>query len=93
VTLTLLGESFMSANTDHYWADNIRLILKLLFIWFLVSFVFGIMLVEQLNSIEFAGFKLGFWFSQQGSIISFVFLIFYYIKKMSALDAKYGVDD
>ncbi|KXJ45428.1 MAG: DUF4212 domain-containing protein [Cycloclasticus sp.] len=83
----------MSANTDHYWADNIRLILKLLFIWFLVSFVFGIMLVEPLNSIEFAGFKLGFWFSQQGSIISFVFLIFYYIKKMSALDAKYGVDD
>jgi putative solute:sodium symporter small subunit len=83
----------MSANTDHYWADNIRLILKLLFIWFLVSFVFGIMLVEPLNSVEFAGFKLGFWFSQQGSIISFVFLIFYYIKKMSALDAKYGVDD
>lgn len=83
----------MSANTDHYWADNIRLILKLLFIWFLVSFVFGIMLVEPLNSIEFVGFKLGFWFSQQGSIISFVFLIFYYIKKMSALDAKYGVDD
>jgi len=83
----------MSANTDHYWADNIRLILKLLFIWFLVSFIFGIMLVEPLNSIEFAGFKLGFWFSQQGSIISFVFLIFYYIKKMSALDAKYGVDD
>lgn len=83
----------MSANTDHYWADNIRLILKLLFIWFLVSFVFGIMLVEPLNSIEFAGFQLGFWFSQQGSIISFVFLIFYYIKKMSALDAKYGVDD
>lgn len=83
----------MSANTDHYWADNIRLILKLLFVWFLVSFVFGIMLVEPLNSIEFAGFKLGFWFSQQGSIISFVFLIFYYIKKMSALDAKYGVDD
>jgi len=83
----------MSANTDHYWADNIRLILKLLFIWFLVSFVFGIILVEPLNSIEFAGFKLGFWFSQQGSIISFVFLIFYYIKKMSALDAKYGVDD
>ncbi|MDF1830136.1 DUF4212 domain-containing protein [Cycloclasticus pugetii] len=83
----------MSANTDHYWTDNIRLILKLLFIWFLVSFVFGIILVEPLNSIEFAGFKLGFWFSQQGSIISFVFLIFYYIKKMSALDTKYGVDD
>lgn len=83
----------MSANTDHYWADNIRLILKLLFIWFLVSFVFGILLVEPLNAIEFAGFKLGFWFSQQGSIISFVLLIFYYIKKMSEIDAKHNVDD
>ena len=83
----------MSANTDHYWADNIRLILKLLFIWFLVSFVFGIILVEPLNAIEFAGFKLGFWFSQQGSIISFVLLIFYYIKKMSEIDTKHGVDD
>lgn len=83
----------MSANTDHYWADNIRLILKLLFIWFLVSFVFGIILVEPLNTIEFAGFKLGFWFSQQGSIISFVLLIFYYIKKMSEIDAKHNVDD
>ncbi|HAI95845.1 MAG: hypothetical protein CL866_03890 [Cycloclasticus sp.] len=83
----------MSANTDHYWADNIRLILKLLFIWFLVSFVFGIILVEPLNAIEFAGFKLGFWFAQQGSIISFVLLIFYYIKKMSEIDAKHGVDD
>lgn len=83
----------MSENTDHYWAENIRLILKLLFVWFLVSFVFGIVLVEQLNIIEFAGFKLGFWFSQQGSIISFVILIFYYIKKMDALDAKYNVHD
>lgn len=83
----------MSANTDHYWADNIRLILKLLFIWFLVSFVFGIILVEPLNAIEFAGFKLGFWFAQQGSIISFVVLIFYYIKKVSEIDAKHGVDD
>ena len=83
----------MSENTDHYWADNIRLILKLLFIWFLVSFGFSIILVEPLNTIEFAGFQLGFWFAQQGSIISFVFLIFYYIKKMSELDAKYDVED
>ena len=83
----------MSANNDNYWADNIRLILKLLVIWFLVSFVFGIILVEQLNTIKFAGFQLGFWFAQQGSIISFVLLIFYYIKKMAELDAKYNVDD
>jgi len=83
----------MSANTDQYWADNIRLILKLLFVWFFVSFGLGIILVEPLNAIEFYGFKLGFWFAQQGSIISFVLLIFYYIKKMSELDAKYNVDD
>jgi len=83
----------MSESTDNYWAENVRLIIKLLVIWFLVSFVFGIILVEPLNMIEFAGFKLGFWFAQQGSIISFVFLIFYYIKKMSQLDAKYNVDD
>jgi len=86
-------EVFMSESTDNYWAENVRLIIKLLVIWFLVSFVFGIILVEPLNMIEFAGFKLGFWFAQQGSIISFVFLIFYYIKKMSQLDAKYNVDD
>lgn len=83
----------MPTNTDHYWADNVRLILKLLVIWFLVSFVFGILLVEPLNLITFAGLKLGFWFSQQGSIISFVFLIFYYIKKMDQLDKKYNVHD
>lgn len=83
----------MSTNTDNYWADNIRLILKLLCVWFIVSFGFGIILVEPLNTIEFAGFQLGFWFAQQGSIISFVFLIFYYIKKMGELDAKYDVDD
>jgi len=83
----------MSVNTDKYWAENIHIILKLLFIWFIVSFGFGIILVEPLNLIQFAGFKLGFWFSQQGSIISFVILIFYYIKKMDALDTKYKVHD
>ena len=76
----------MSANTDPYWADNIRLILKLLCIWFLVSFVFGIILVEQLNAFEFAGFKLGFWFAQQGSIFGFVAIIFTYIYLMNKLD-------
>jgi len=83
----------MSKSTDSYWAANVRLIIKLLIIWFIVSFGFGIILVEPLNMIEFAGFKLGFWFAQQGSIISFVFLIFYYIKKMDQLDTKYNVHD
>ncbi len=83
----------MSGNTDSYWVANVRLILKLLLIWFIVSFLFGIILVEPLNMIKIAGFKLGFWFSQQGSIISFVVLIFYYIKKMDQLDTKYNVHD
>jgi len=83
----------MSEQTDHYWAENIRLILKLLLIWFIVSFMFGILLVEPLNAIQLYGFKLGFWFSQQGSIISFVILIFYYIRKMDQLDIKYNVHD
>jgi len=88
-----LQGGFMSKSTDSYWAANVRLIIKLLIIWFIVSFGFGIILVEPLNMIEFAGFKLGFWFAQQGSIISFVFLIFYYIKKMDQLDTKYNVHD
>jgi len=83
----------MNIDSDKYWSENIRLILKLLVIWFIVSFGFGIILVEPLNLIQFAGFKLGFWFAQQGSIISFVVLIFYYIKKMDALDTKYNVHD
>lgn len=83
----------MSYNSDSYWAANIRLILKLMLIWFIVSFLFGIILVEPLNMIQLAGFKLGFWFSQQGSILTFVILIFYYIKKMDQLDTKYNVHD
>jgi len=83
----------MHADTDKYWAENIRLILKLLLVWFIVSFGCGILWVEPLNLIQIGGFKLGFWFAQQGSIIAFVILIFYYIKKMEALDKKYQVHD
>jgi len=81
----------MSTNAGKYWSENIRLILKLLLVWFIVSFGCGILWVETLNLIQIAGFKLGFWFAQQGSIISFVLLIFYYIKKMDELDKKYHV--
>ena len=83
----------MHADTDKYWAENIRLILKLLLVWFIVSFGCGILWVEPLNLIQLGGFKLGFWFAQQGSIIAFVILIFYYIEKMEALDKKYQVHD
>ena len=65
----------------------------LLSIWFLVSYVFGILLVDQLNTIKLGGFKLGFWFAQQGSMYVFVILIFVYVKLMNRLDKKYGVDE
>ena len=83
----------MSRNNDSYWAANIRLIIKLMLVWFIASFLFGIILVEPLNTIQLAGFKLGFWFAQQGSIITFVILIFYYAKKMDHLDSKHNVQD
>jgi putative solute:sodium symporter small subunit len=78
---------------EEYWRRNLRLMAVLLTIWFVVSFVFGILLVEQLNEIVIAGFPLGFWFAQQGSIYVFVLLILVYAKKMDRLDAEYGVDE
>jgi putative solute:sodium symporter small subunit len=65
----------------------------LMVIWFVVSFGFGIILFEPLNSIRLGGYKLGFWFAQQGSIYTFVILIFVYAKRMAALDREYGVHD
>lgn len=81
-------------ETDHkkYWSENLKYLAILLSIWFLVSFVFGILLVDQLNSIKVGGFKLGFWFAQQGSIYVFVILIFVYVRLMNKLDKKYNLD-
>ena len=81
------------AQQGEYWRRNISLVLKLLVIWFAVSFGCGIIFVEQLNSIQIGGYKLGFWFAQQGSIYSFVILIFYYARKMAALDREFNVDE
>jgi putative solute:sodium symporter small subunit len=69
-----------------YWKKNIRYITILLSLWFIVSFGCGILFVEQLNSIQIGGFKLGFWFAQQGSIFGFVAIIFTYIYLMNKLD-------
>lgn len=74
-----------------YWQANIRLILGCLVVWFVVSFGFGILLVEPLNQFHLGGYKLGFWFAQQGSIYTFVILIFFYARRMNKLDKKYGV--
>jgi len=87
----------MSFQTDDhakaYWKENLRLLLTLLVVWFVVSFGFGILLVEPLNAIPLFGFKLGFWFAQQGSIYVFVILIFVYVARMKALDRKYDVHE
>ena len=76
-----------------YWKENLGYLAILLSIWFLVSYVFGILLVDQLNTIRMGGFKLGFWFAQQGSMYVFVVLIFVYVRLMNKLDKKYGVDE
>lgn len=76
-----------------YWKENVGLMWKLMIVWFVVSFGCGILLVDVLNQIQIGGYKLGFWFAQQGSIYVFVVLIFYYARKMGQLDRKYGVHE
>lgn len=73
-----------------YWRENLKLLTILLSIWFLVSYGAGILFVDFLNQFRMGGFPVGFWFAQQGSIVTFVVLIFVYVYKMNKLDAKYG---
>ena len=82
-----------SKNKKKYWKKNLKYLAILLSIWFLVSFVFGILLVDELNTIRLGGFKLGFWFAQQGAIYVFVILIFVYIKLMNKLDKEFGFNE
>ena len=84
----------MSEKNNHaYWQANLRLMLVLLVIWFSVSFLAGIIFVDFLNQFHLYGYKLGFWFSQQGAIYFFVLLIFVYAWRMNALDKKFGVEE
>lgn len=76
-----------------YWRRNLRYLLVLLLVWFTVSYGAGILFVEQLNAIRLGGFKLGFWFAQQGSIYVFVVLIFVYVWLMNRLDREFDVDE
>lgn len=76
-------------KSEAYWKKNLKYLVILLSIWFSVSFGFGILLVDELNQVQFFGFKLGFWFAQQGSIYVFVILIFVYIYLMNKLDKNY----
>jgi len=80
------------SKSKAYWKENIRYLFILLAVWFLVSFVAGIILKDVLNDFRLGGFKLGFWFAQQGSMYVFVILIFIYVRLMNKLDKKYGYD-
>ena len=75
-----------------YWRRNLSLVFKLLVIWFVVSFGCGILFVDTLNQIQIGGYKLGFWFAQQGAIYSFIVLTFYYARKMAQLDREFNID-
>ncbi len=81
-----------NSNATAYWNENIRYLAILLTIWFLVSYGAGILFKDALDGIRLGGFKMGFWFAQQGSIYVFVILIFVYVRLMNKLDKKYGYD-
>ena len=76
-----------------YWQKNLRLIFRCLVIWFVVSYGFGLLLVEPLNAIRLGGYKLGFWFAQQGSIYVFCVLVFYYAWAMNKLDKEFDIKE
>ena len=80
-------------NRAAYWRANLQLVMGCLVVWFTCSYLFGILLVDALNNIQFGGFRLGFWFAQQGSIYIFVALIFFYAWRMNKLDQKFDVHE
>ena len=81
------------SDKNSYWTANLKLMGLCMVIWFIVSFGFGIILVEPLNNIRLGGYKLGFWFAQQGSILVFLVLIFFYAIRMNKIDKDHGVDE
>ena len=83
----------MDDQSAAYWKRNVKLVTTLLIIWFVVSYGFGILFVDAMNNIKIAGFELGFWFAQQGSIYVFVALIFVYVNKMNKLDRGFDVHE
>jgi putative solute:sodium symporter small subunit len=65
----------------------------LLAVWFIVSFGCGVLWIDFLDQYRLFGYKLGFWFAQQGSIYTFIVLIFIYVWRMNKLDEKYDVHE
>ena len=80
-------------DATKYWNANIKLVVGCIIVWFIVSFGFGILLVDVLNNIRIGGYKLGFWFAQQGSIYTFIALIFFYATRMNRIDRQYKVEE
>ena len=80
----------MNKTNNSYWKENLKYVFILLAVWFIVSFGFGILFKENLDVFSIGGFKLGFWFAQQGSMYTFVILIFIYVRLINKLDKKYG---
>ena len=80
----------MNKTNNNYWKENLKYVFILLSVWFIVSFGFGILFKENLDFYSIGGFKLGFWFAQQGSMYTFVVLIFIYVRLINKLDNKYG---
>ena len=78
---------------EQYWKRNLKMLITLLIIWFVVSFGFGILFAEPLNSVRIGGYQLGFWFAQQGSIYVFVVLIFFYAYRINKLDRQFDVHE
>lgn len=85
--------SLSKERADAYWQANIKLVLKLLAIWFVSAYCCSILFVDLLNTIQLGGYKLGFWFAQQGSMYIFVALTFFYAKKIGELDREFGVEE
>jgi putative solute:sodium symporter small subunit len=88
----------VSENTEDgqaalYWAANLKLLFKLLAVWFVVSFGAGILFVDTLNAVSFLGVPLGFWFAQQGAIYVFVILIFVYATQIEKIEQRFGLND
>jgi len=83
----------MKSKSDQYWRSNIKIVFSLLIVWFIASFGFGILFSDSLDQIKIGGFKLGFWFAQQGSIYVFVVIIFLYVWLMKRLDRKLSEEE
>jgi len=80
-------------SRQEYWKTNLKLVAECLVAWFIVSYLFGIFLVDQLNAVSIGRYRLGFWVAQQGSMYFFIVLIFYYAWRMNRIDREFGVNE